>query len=82
MSAIKITSPIHEIIDLIIARCVPVRQDTSWQNAVRAVSGDDILDEETLDCTLSSLKDPGFSGGVVSTNGWRRIVDREIALGW
>lgn len=68
--------------DLIIARCVPVRQDTSWQNAVSAVSGDDILDDETSDCTLSSLKDPGFSGGAGSANGWRVLVERDGALGW
>lgn len=49
---------------------------------MRAVSGDDILDEETSDCTLSWLKDPGSSGGAGSANGWRVLVEREAAFGW
>jgi hypothetical protein len=46
-------------------------------NAVRVVSGDDILDEETSDRTLSSLKDPGFSGVHTRFCEWLVRVDRK-----
>src|SRR5450432_3191912 len=51
-----------DIQNLIIARWVPVRQETSWEKAVSAVSGEDILDDVTSEHTLISLKDSGPSG--------------------
>jgi hypothetical protein len=45
-------------------------------NAVRAVSEDVILDE-TSDRTLSSLKDPGFSGVHTRFCEWLVRVDRK-----
>jgi len=34
---------------LIIALCIPVLHVVNWQNAVRAVSGEEILEDVTLD---------------------------------
>jgi hypothetical protein len=36
---------------LIIARCAPVLHVTSWQNAVKAVSGEEILEEVISELT-------------------------------
>jgi hypothetical protein len=46
-------------------------------NTVRAVSGDDIKDEETSDRTLNSLKDSGFSGVHTRFCEWLVRVDRK-----
>ena len=46
-------------------------------NVVRAVSRDDILDEETSDRTLSSLKNSGFSGVHFRFCEWLVRVDRK-----
>ena len=64
---------------LIIALCASIRHDTSWQNAVRAVSGDDILVEVKSDLTLTSGRDRTSS----ETWGGGKQVSALIAtLGW
>jgi hypothetical protein len=69
------------VFNLIIALCAPVRHVTSWQKDVRAVSGEEILEEVMFDLTLisrsSSASEVASDGGgpvgkLVSTG----------ALGW
>jgi hypothetical protein len=50
------------ITNLIIALWAPVLHTVSWQKAVSAVSGDEILEEVTVDLTLMSLFEPSSSG--------------------
>ena len=50
---------------LIMARCIPNRHVTSWQNAVKAVSGEEILEDATSDWMLTSS---GFSSVLIGTS--------------
>jgi hypothetical protein len=63
------------------ALCAPIRHAVSWQKAVRAVSGEDILEEVTSDWTgiflgcSSSVEEEGSGAGkhvsaLTGAEGW------------
>lgn len=68
---------------LIIALCTPSRHVTNWQKAVRAVSGEDILEDVTLDLTLMSRRASGLlSAGVEADDGGKQTSWLMGAFGW
>lgn len=65
------------------ARCAPVLHVVNWQNAVKAVSGEDILDEVTLDLMLTSDGCSISSEGDVDCGGAGKQVSWLMgAFGW
>lgn len=67
---------------LIIALCAPVLHVVSWQNAVRAVSGEETFDEVTLDLTAISLSGSIGSEGEDTDGATKHASAFMGALGW
>ena len=67
--------------NLIIALCAPIRHATSCEKAVRAVSGDETLEEVTLERTWASLREPTSSGGAELTDAERARAGSAAILG-
>jgi hypothetical protein len=54
--SISVRSGVGQTLYLIIALCIPVLHVVNWQNAVRAVSGEEILEDVTLDWMFISRR--------------------------